>query len=315
MDAPNEESAPAAPHEAKGRVLMSRRMLWVCVALSTLVFFLWEGPSWHQADAADAGAWWSYALIPPLVAGALLFERRLSVVPWLLATVEVIAWKFCATYLFAQTMWMISPPKTPPRPLPAVSAEPRAPDLPPSVIDPRDTGVIEGRVVTAGTPLKGAIVYVDGGLERYVFAPPSEVLRIVEEGGAINTESDVAQIGQRVEARSGDSKLHTLIASTTEGDAFSIPLQSSGAWSTAILRPIAGVATLHCGVHQRSGESRRLVITGNPFWTKTDESGAFRLSGVPKGRVHVSALAETGGAAGADKLVEPGNSAQLDFSL
>jgi hypothetical protein len=289
-------------------------MLWLCVVVATLVFFLWEGPSWQNADAADAGAWWSYAVIPPLVAGALIFERRLGVVAWILATVEVTAWKFCATYLFAQTMWMISPPKTPPRPLPAVSAEPRAPDLPPTVIDPRDTGAIEGRV-TAGTPLAGAIVFVESGLERYVFAAPTEVLRIVEEGGAITTEAEVAQIGQRVEARSGDLKLHTLIASTSEGDAFSIPLQSSGAWSSAILRPIAGVATLHCGVHQRSGESRRLLITSNPFWTRSDASGSYRLNGVPKGRVHVTALGEGSSGAGAATRVEPGAMARLDFSF
>jgi hypothetical protein len=294
---------------------MSRRTLWLCVALATVVFFLWEGPSWHHADAADAGAWWSYAVIPPLVAGALIFERRLAAVPFILATLEVAAWKFCATYLFAQTMWMISPPKTPPPPLPAVSAQPRAPDLPPSVIDPRDTGAVEGRVVTAGAPLEGAIVYIDGGLETYVFAPPSEVLRIVEEGGAITTEAEVAQIGQRVEARSGDLKLHTLIASTSEGDAFSIPLQSSGAWSNAVLRPFVGVATLHCGVHQRSGESRRLVITSNPFWTRSDASGSYRLNGVPNGRVHVTVLGVGSTSAGADKWIQPGATARLDFSL
>ena len=294
---------------------MSRRMLWLCVVLATLVFFLWGGPSWRQADAADAGAWWSYAVVPLLVAAALIFERRLAAVPFILATLEVAAWKFCATYLFAQTMWMISPPKTPPSPPTAVSAQPRAPDLPPSVIDPRDTGVVEGRVVRGGTPFEGAIVYVDGGLEGYVFAPPTEVLRVVEEGGAITTEAEVAQIGQRVEARSGDLKLHTLIASTIEGDAFSIPLQSSGAWSNAVLRPIAGIATLHCGVHQRSGESRRLVITSNPFWTRSDASGSYRLNGVPKGRVHVTALGDGSSGAGADKWIQAGATTRLDFSL
>ena len=107
----------------------------------------------------------------------------------------------------------------------------------------------------------------------------------------------MAQVGQLVDARSGDGKLHTLIASTGEGDAFSIPLQSSGAWSQAKLRAITGVATLHCGVHQRSGESRRLLITANPFCTKTDAKGDFRFCGVPAGRVHVTALGEERAAA------------------
>ena len=295
---------------------MSRRLLWVCVGLSILVFALWEGPSWRHADAADAAAWWSYAAIPPLVVGALLFERKLRPLPFILATLEVTAWKFFATYCFAQTMWMISPPSTPPRATPAPAAEEaRQPDPPPTTIDARETGIIEGRVAAAsGAPVQGVLVYVDGGLERYVFAPPDEVIRIVEEGGTITTTSEIAHVGQRVEARSGDLKLHTLIAATSEGNAFSIALQSSGAWSNAKLRPITGVATLHCGVHQRSGESRRLVITANPFWTKTDANGAFRLTGVPAGRLHVTALGEETRSSGLEAVVEAGATTKLAFS-
>src|SRR5690348_1910934 len=110
MDTIPSESAPARPADGIGHKLLSRRLLWACVVISILVFVLWEGPSWRHADAADAAAWWSYAVIPPLVAGALLYERKLRGVSFLLAAVEVTAWKFFATYFFAQTMWMISPP-------------------------------------------------------------------------------------------------------------------------------------------------------------------------------------------------------------
>ena len=313
MDTISGESPPASPADGLGQKLLSRRLLWICVGLSILVFALWEGPSWRHAEAADAAAWWSYAVIPPLVAAALLFERKLRLLPFVLATVEVTAWKFFATYCFAQTMWMITPPTTPPRAAPAPAAEEvRPPDPPPTLIDPRETGAIEGRV--EGGAVEGVLVYVDGGLERHVFAPPADVIRIVEEGGAIQTPSDIAQVGQRVEARSGDLKLHTLIATTSEGDAFSIPLQSSGAWGNAKLRPVTGVATLHCGVHQRSGESRRLVITANPFFTKTDAKGAFRLNGVPAGRVHVTALGEGTHSTGRDALVEAGGTTQLSLA-
>jgi hypothetical protein len=315
MVARHGEAAPAAPAGAIGQRLLSRRMLWICVGISILIFLLWEGPSWRHADAADAAAWWSYAVIPPLVAGALLLERKLRALPWILAVTEVTAWKFFATYLFAQTMWMISPPSTP-RPPRAVVTEARAPDPPPTVLDPSASGVLDGHVATAsGAPAAGVIVYIDAGLERYVFAPPAEPIRIVEEADAITTSSEVAQVGQLVEARSGDLKLHTLIASTSEGDAFSIPLQSSGAWSNAKLRAITGVATLHCGVHQRSGESKRLLITGNPFWAKTDESGNFRLAGVPAGRVHVTALGEGTRTVGVDAVVEAGQAVPLALTL
>src|SRR5687767_11515022 len=174
MDALHGEAAPAAA-EGLGQRLLSRRMLWLCVGISIVVFLLWDGPIFRHADAVDAAAWWSYAVIPPLMAGALLLEHKLRLLPWILATTEVTAWKFFATYLFAQTMWMISPPKTLPRPPPLIANEVRAPDPPPTVIDPRTTGIVEGRVATAaGAPLSGVLVYIDAGLERYVFAPPAQ---------------------------------------------------------------------------------------------------------------------------------------------
>jgi hypothetical protein len=56
------------------------------------------------------------------------------------------------------------------------------------------------------------------------------------------------------------------------------------------------------------------VITANPFWTKTDASGAFRLIGVPAGRVHVTALGEGTQSSGLEAVIEAGGTANLAFS-
>ncbi|MET0595396.1 MAG: hypothetical protein ABW133_22045, partial [Polyangiaceae bacterium] len=167
-----DEGIPPPPPSGVGRRLLSRRTVWICVAASILVFVIWEGTKWRTASAVDAAAWWSYAVIPPLIAGALLYEKKLRFLPWILGVVEVTAWKFIATYCYAQTMWMISPPSTPVRVPPVVFEEAReGPKT--TVVDPARTGVIEGRVLAAGAPIAGAIVYVDGGLERFALAPPA----------------------------------------------------------------------------------------------------------------------------------------------
>ena len=308
----DDEGIPPPPPSGAHRRLLSRRLVWISVALSILVFVVWEGAKWRRADAVDAAAWWSYAVIPPLIAAALIYEHKLRFMPWILGVVEVTAWKFIATYCYAQTMWMIAPPSTPVSVPHVVFEEAReAPRT--TVVDPAETGVIPGRLTRGGAPAFGAIVYVDGGLERFAFSPPGAAIRITSGSDAITADAEMAQVGQQVEARSSDGRLHTLIASTGEGDAFSIPLQSSGAWSAAKLRPLAGVAILHCGVHQRSRESGRLIITTNPFWSKTDEHGEFRLSGVPAARLHVTAL---GGdkSAGNEAIVEPGGTLRLALS-
>ena len=119
MDAITRRSGACCARRAREKGSCPGACSGLCVGASTLLFLLWDGPSWRHADAADAAAWWSYAFIPPLVAGALLIERKLGALALVLATIEVTAWKFFATYCFAQTMWMISPPKTPAAPRPS----------------------------------------------------------------------------------------------------------------------------------------------------------------------------------------------------
>jgi hypothetical protein len=251
-------------------------------------------------------------VIPPIIAAALAYEKKLRFLPWLLGTVEVTAWKFCATYLYAQTMWMVSPPNTPVRMEPVVFEEARAEPL--VQVDPNRTGVIEGRVIREGKPASGAIVYIDAGLERFLFEPPGEPLRIETGTETIANVVLVGQVGQLVEARSVDSKLHTLIASTSEGDAFSIPLHNSGAWSSAKLRALPGLAKLRCGVHQRPEAGKWLLITTNPHWTTTGELGEFRLAGVPAAKVHVTALGSDEPSSRAETTVVAGRVSHVALS-
>jgi hypothetical protein len=307
-----EDGIPPPPPSGVGRRLLSRRMAWICVAVSILIFVIWEGMHWRRADTVDAAAWWSYAVIPPIVAAALIYEKKLRFLPWVLGTLEVTAWKFCATYVYAQTMWMVSPPNTRVRPEPVifeeVHTEPKKP------VDPNQTGSIEGRLTRDGAPVRDAIVYVDGGLEHFLFEPPSEPLRIETGTESMGPGVWVGQVGQVVEARSLDRKLHTLIASTSEGDVFSIPLHNTGAWSSAKLRSPAGLATLRCGVHKAPELAKWLLIVTSPFWTTTNEAGEFQLQRVPAARVHVAALDSDQRSAGAETTVVAGRAARVALS-
>lgn len=308
-NAGEDEGFPPPPPSGIGRRLLSRRMVWICVAVSIAVFVVWEGVHWRSAATVDAAAWWSYAVIPPIIAAALIYEKKLRFFPWLLGAVEVTAWKFCATYLYAQTMWMVSPPNTPVRVEPVVFEEARAEPLEP--VDPNRTGVVEGRVTRDGEPVEGAVVYVDAGLERFRFEPPGEALRIETGGAAQVPDVLVGQVGQVVEGRSLDGKLHTLIVSTNEGDAFSIPLQSSGAWSSAKLRRLPGLAKLRCGVHQRPEIGKWLLIVTNPHWAKTGPQGEFRLPGVPAAHVHVTATIGDAPSTAAETTVVAGRASEV----
>src|SRR5438132_12714978 len=89
---------------------LSRGELATCVVVSLAVFFLHQGPFWRHRWQLDASIWWSYLVIPFVVAAVLAWRRKLARRELVLGTIEVTCWKFGATYLLAHTVWMFSTP-------------------------------------------------------------------------------------------------------------------------------------------------------------------------------------------------------------
>ena len=58
-----------------------------------------------------------------------------------------------------------------------------------------------------------------------------------------------------------------------------------------------------------------IVVMEHPYYAKTDEKGAFRLSDVPPGEYTVNVWHETLGQKSAKVTVGPGKETQVDFGL
>jgi hypothetical protein len=277
--------------EAKSTRL-SRGELALCLTISLAVFFLYQGSFWRHRWQIDASIWYSYLVIPPVVTVVLARSRKLTLRELALGTLEVTCWKFGATYLIAQTVWMFSPP--PPRPVATpvpVQDAPIAESSGRVSVPPDQTGSLAGSVTdTAGTPITGAVVFIESGLEGFAFAALHTDASFSVRSGAIEPSLSVAELHEQLRARSSDGKLHTLIARQGDYDLFNLPLQSSGAFSAAELRRGQGIATLHCAVHEHSGEVAQLVVVAHPFHTTLTETGRFAWSGIPAARITVTAL-------------------------
>jgi hypothetical protein len=274
---------------------LSRVELGGCLGVSLVVFALCQGPIWRHRWRIDASIWWSYVVIPFVVAALLAWSHRLAWRAFALGVIEVTCWKFGATYLFAHTMWMFFPP--PPR---AAVPAPSLPDAPNAVapgrpVVPSETGSIAGSVRDAsGRSVAGSVAFIESGLEAYAFGAPAAGPSFSVRSGVIEPALDVAELHGALRARSSDGKLHTLIASQGDADLFNLPLQSSGALSTSEVRRGLGIVSLRCAVHERAGEIARLVVVSHPFHAILDGAGRFDWSGVPAGRVTVAALQPDG---------------------
>lgn len=274
---------------------LSRVELGVCLAISLAVFFLYQGPVWRHRWQIDGSIWTSYLVIPFVVAGVLFRAHKFEVRELALGTLEVACWKFGATYLLANTVWMFSAP--PPHAAAPSPSSPIALPVRPARrrVSADAAGTISGTVSVEGAvPVFGGVVFIESGLEEYEWAEAPMGASFSVKAGAIEPRLAVAELYGEVRARSIDGTLHTLIASQGDSDLFSLPLQSSGAMSSAELRRGQGVAALRCAVHERSTESARLVVVAHPFHTLLEERGHFEWSGVPAGRVTLVALLADG---------------------
>lgn len=294
MSYPENDAAKAG---AEGRLLhVSRAQFVGSLAASVVLFLFITGPLWrHAGDVSrlDTAIWYSYGAIPLLIAGCLLASRRWSLRGFLLDTMALTLTKYVVTCTIAIAFWAtVSPPRAaaaatsrrPPAPTPAAVES-----ITPTPIDPAKTGTVRATVVDpSGRPLAGAIVFVAGGVEDYAFAPPSEPVVLEHGPHGVTPALAVAQVGQRIEARSTDGRMHTLVADKAGEALFNVPLLASGAPTTTRLRAANGLSTLHCNVHP--GEPGSLLLTlAHPFFARSDADGRVTLSGVPAGSLRIGA--------------------------
>ncbi len=294
----------AAPDPREGRLLhVSLAQFLACLLASLTIFFFATGPLWrHAADIRrlDSAIFWSYGAIPLLIAGCLLASKRWSIRGFLLDTMALTLTKYVLTATVAVALWAaggdpagVAPPQhAAPKPAEA------EPVVAPSKIDPAQTGAVTVTVAGAsGEPLAGALVYVAGGLEGYVFAVPAEPAPLVNDGKGVSPQLAVAQIGQGIEGRSTDGRLHTLVVRRDGATLFNVPLLSSGAATKVRAgdsRDGPGLATVRCNVHPQAEAESRLLLVTHPFHGWSDAAGRVELHGVPAGALRIAALTADG---------------------
>lgn len=296
--------------DAEAPARMSRAQFWSVLAFAFTLFLFQAGPIWRHPwnmELLNRAIFWSYVAIPLLVIACLAWSRHLSPRAFIVDTLVLVLVKYTCTFAFALVLWEMTPfppsvhaaarstgtPTTAVEPTPAVTP-----------LDPARTGSVTGKVIdAAGHPIPGALVWIDGGLEDFVFAPPSVPVAIDRADIDVVPPLAVVQVNQPVLARSTDGKLHTLVAVRDGKTLFNAPLLASGEPRHLSFREAEGLVTLHCNVHPGTSEAEaQILVLGHPFFTKTHEDGRFELRGVPTGRVRL--VADVGSRPGPEQTVD-----------
>ncbi|GAC1374146.1 MAG: hypothetical protein NVS3B10_09140 [Polyangiales bacterium] len=259
------------------------------VALGWFAFGV--GPIWRHPWQPNRSIITSYLTIPPLVLVLLLASKRLSLVAWLFDSFRVAVFKFLITAFALVAMWATIPPSeqspmTAPPPVPlglaATSETTFIPESRPrraaTAVEDSARGRVRGRVVDAdGRPVAGALAWIGAGLDAFDFDPPAEPLAVADDGSGF-APTVIAQVGRRLDARSADGRLHTLLGvDATGATVFSVPLIAAGTSRPLVFTEPYGLARVRCGVHAEAHTEREsaLLVLPHPFAATTDAAGAF----------------------------------------
>ena len=313
-------SSPVNPDEAPVERL-TRRQFWICLGLIVAMFMFITGPVWAHPwniNVLDVAIYVSYVPIPFLVIGILALRRKLNFRGAFLDILEMTLIKYAITFSFALILWSVAVEPVTLRAFPLVPATAAAPEPlpPPTVIPPDTTGTIEGTAVDeSGKPLAGALVFVETGLEAFVFAPPQEPVRLENTGAGIAPRLAAAQVGQPIFARSTDGHLHTFVASSSGSTLLNMPLISAGSFTPVNLRAANAVVTLACSVHPGAEAPAQIGLFAHPFFAITRDDGRFRFEGVPEGALRVGGFHTERGRASQETRLEKGASLNLSVAF
>ncbi len=163
------------------------------------------------------------------------------------------------------------------------------------------------------TPGKaGSVVYVNANPGQSYPAPPKPV--IMDQKSLLFQPHVLAvQVGSTVEFRNSDKVQHNIFWPSISGN--KKMSHNMGTWPTGEARPFkfdtVGVVPLLCNVHPEM--SGFIVVSPTPYYAITDESGKYKISGVPNGSYTVTAWHE--GKKAQSKPVTVSNEATADFDL
>ena len=290
------ESVPRA-HAAPPR--LSALSFLICLSI-LLAIFTSLNPIWEVQDmrAWNENIWWSYIPIPFLVILCLALERKLVFSAILLETMKLTFVKFVITITAANALWAWrGTPGGGPQPEPAVDTERAGHDFEPlaapapTPLDPATLGEFEGSLRDRdGVPVANALVWIAAGLEAVVFAPPEGALALCNDGHGFAPSFAVARAWQALELRSTDGALHTALIEDVRGRRLLNYPVLAGEARTLMFHRDRGVLTVRCSVHGQSETAARLLVSQNPFHTRTDAQGRFRFVGVPAGQLVLRVL-------------------------
>lgn len=139
--------------------------------------------------------------------------------------------------------------------------------------------------------LANAVVWIQDGLEGWVFAPPAEPAVLDQKGCVYEPRVAAAMVGQPVRFLNSDPEAHNVHGRPNVVRGWNFMMSRQGAERTLYFdKPEIGIR-IGCDIHPWM--MAFLSVVPNPFFGVTDAQGRVDLKGVPPGEYGLSVWHET----------------------
>ena len=138
--------------------------------------------------------------------------------------------------------------------------------------------------------LNNVFVYVKDGLGNYYFDPPTEPVKLDQNGCRYTPHVLGVQVGQPIEISNSDSTLHNVHALRGENKGFNFGQSFAGQRDTRTFTKPEVMVTVKCDVH--AWMNAYVGVVAHPYHAVTANGGQFTLKNVPAGTYTIEAWHE-----------------------
>ncbi len=167
-------------------------------------------------------------------------------------------------------------------------------------------------VVNAGGMLKHVFVYVKEGVQG-TFPPPTTPAVLNQSGCWYAPHVMGLQVNQPLEIVNSDATLHNVNAKPTANQPFNLAQPVKGMKATKKFAKPEVMVKFKCNVHPWMNAYAGVVE--HPFFSVTDDGGAFTIAGLPAGAYVLEAWHEKYGTETQRLTVADGETASVEFTF
>lgn len=181
-------------------------------------------------------------------------------------------------------------------------------------MEQRDSpAMTESVVVNENGTLRWVFVHVKEGLGDQTFATPSEPVTLDQQGCMYHPHVFGVQTGQTLKILNSDPMLHNIHALPEDNRPFNFGMPTAGQERDETFRVPEVMVRIKCDVHPWM--LAWAGVTDHPFYSTSDETGAFNIQNLPAGDYVIEAWHEEYGTQTQNVTVGDGESATLDFTF